>query len=150
MDDLDHRLLGALMRDGRATYADLADLVGLSVSATKRRVDRLVQDGVIAGFTAIVDRRALGWALEALVHVFTSGTVPAARMRRQLESVPEIVEAFTIAGAADTVVRVVATDSEHLERVITRLRGLTHVQRTDTALVLTRLVSRPTTTEVAG
>ena len=143
MDDLDQRILRLLLRDGRATYADLGGTVGLSVSATKRRVDRLVRDGAIRGFAAVVDPHTMGWRLEAMVELFTNGTVPFERMRADLEEAPEIVEAFTVAGAADAVLRVVAADVPHLERVISRLRGLPYVQQTDTTMLLSTLVRRP-------
>ena len=149
MDDLDQRILRMLLRDGRATFAEVGKAVGLSVSATKRRVDRLVRDGAIRGFAAVVDPQSLGWQLEAHVQLFTNGTVPFAVMRADLEDVPEIVEAFTVAGAADAMLRIVAEDVPHLERVISRLRGLPYVQQTDTTMLLSSLVRRPTLTAPA-
>lgn len=149
MDDLDQRILRMLLRDGRATFAEVGKAVGLSVSATKRRVDRLVRDGAIRGFAAVVDPQSLGWQLEAHVQLFTNGTVPFAVMRGDLEGVPEIVEAFTVAGAADAMLRIVAEDVPHLERVISRLRGLPYVQQTDTTMLLSSLVRRPTLTAPA-
>jgi DNA-binding Lrp family transcriptional regulator len=145
MDDLDRHLLQLLLRDGRATFADMGSAVGLSVSATKRRVDRLVRDGAIRGFAAVVEPRALGWRMEALVQLFTNGTVPFVAMQEDLESIPEIVEAFTVSGAADAMLRVVARDVPHLENVISRLRGLPYVQQTDSTLLLSSLVRRATT-----
>jgi DNA-binding Lrp family transcriptional regulator len=143
-DDLNHRILRLLIRDGRAPYAEIGGQVGLSVSATKRRVDRLVRDGAIRGFTAIVEPQAMGWQIEAVIQLFTNGTVPFADMQDDLENVPEIVEAFTVAGAADAMLRVVVGDVPHLERVISRLRGLPYVQQTDTTMLLSALVRRPT------
>jgi len=75
----------------------------------------------------VVDAQAMGWQLEAVVALFTNGTVPFAVMRDDLEGVPEIVEAFTVAGAADAMLRVVAADVPHLERVISRLRAAVNV-----------------------
>jgi len=143
MDQLDHAITECLMADGRATYAKVGGAVGLSVAATKRRIDRLVKENVIRGFTAIVDPQVLGWNLEAHVELFTNGTVPFPRMREDLEVLAEVVEAFTVAGKADALLRVVAGDMMHLERVISRVRGLSYVQQTDTTLLLSRLVHRP-------
>jgi len=98
---------------------------------------------VIRGFTAVVDPQVLGWNLEAHLRLYTTGAIPFAQMRSDLEAVPEIVEAFTVAGAADAVLRVVAADMAHLERVLSRLRGLPYVQQTDTALLLSTLLHRP-------
>jgi DNA-binding Lrp family transcriptional regulator len=143
MDHVDHAIVEVLLADGRATYAKVGGAVGLSVAATKRRIDRLVKDNVIRGFTAVVDPQVLGWNLEAHVELFTNGTVPFPTMRRDLEALPEVAEAFTVAGKADALLRVVAGDMVHLERVISRVRGLAYVQQTDTTLLLSRLLHRP-------
>ena len=143
MDQLDHAILGCLLADGRATYAKVGDVVGLSVAATKRRVDRLLKENVIRGFTAVVDPQVLGWNLEAHVELFTNGTVAFATMRSDLEAIPQVAEAFTVAGNADALLRVVAGNMADLEQVISRLRGLTYVQQTDTTLLLSRLLQRP-------
>ncbi|TFV64227.1 UNVERIFIED_ORG: Lrp/AsnC family transcriptional regulator [Bacillus sp. AZ43] len=142
-DDLDHRILRVLLKEGRSSYAEIGDHVGLSASAAKRRVDRLLRDGAIRGFTAVVEPHAMGWDIEAVVQLYTNGTVPFRTMRADLEDVTEIVEAFTVAGAADAMVRVVAGDVPHLERVISRLRALPYVQQTDTTMLLSVMVRRP-------
>ena len=142
MDDIDRHIVEHLLTDGRATYAKIGDAVGLSVAATKRRVDRLIASNAIQGFTAVVDPHVLGWALEAHVQLFTNGAVPFSRMQRDLVAIPEVVEAFTVAGPADALMRVVAEGPEQLERVISRLRALPYVQQTDTALLLSPLVRR--------
>ena len=144
MDDVDKRLVTLLMRDGRAPYAELAKAVGLSVSATKRRVDRLVDDDVIRRFTAVVDPDVLGWQLSAVIQLYTNGTVPFSTMRRDLGSLTEVVWAYTVSGRADAVLRVVASDVGHLERVISRVRRLPYVQQTDTTMLLSSLLPRQT------
>lgn len=143
MDSLDHRIIECLLADGRSSYVDIALAIRLSVPATKRRVDRLVRDKVITGFTALIDPHVLGWKLQAHVQLYTTGTVPYDRMRRDLETIPEVTEAFTVTGPADTTIRVVAGDAEHLERVISRLRNLEYVRQTDTTMLLSTLLQRP-------
>ena len=61
LDDLDKQIVAALVRDARATYAEVGAAVGLSAPAVKRRVDRLLAAGAITGFSAQVDPSALGW-----------------------------------------------------------------------------------------
>ncbi|RYJ06816.1 MAG: AsnC family transcriptional regulator, partial [Actinomycetales bacterium] len=75
MDPVDRQIIDVLMEDGRAPYATVGDRVGLSASAVKRRMDRLVGDGVIAGFTAVVDPHHMGWTTEAYVEVHCQGTI---------------------------------------------------------------------------
>jgi DNA-binding Lrp family transcriptional regulator len=142
VDHIDRGIIECLVSDGRATYAAIGSTVGLSVAATKRRIDRLLRDNVIRGFTAVIDPQVLGWTLEAQVQLYTNGTVPFSTMRRDLERLPEVIEASTVTGSADAVLRVVAADAVQLERVISRLRALSYVQQTDTTMVLSRLLSR--------
>jgi DNA-binding Lrp family transcriptional regulator len=143
VDTLDREIISVVLADGRATYAKIGGRVGLSVAATKRRLDRLVSTGVIRGFTATVDPVVLGWEIEAYVQTYTSGIVPFEQMRRGLEPIAEIVEAATVAGTADALLHVVASDMSHLERAISRIRAVDRIERTDATLVLTRLISRP-------
>ena len=78
LDDLDRRIVAALVEDARATYAEVGSQVGLSAPAVKRRVDRLRASGAITGFSAQVDPAALGWTTEAYVELFCRGrTSPA-------------------------------------------------------------------------
>ncbi|MBE7195222.1 MAG: AsnC family transcriptional regulator, partial [Gordonia polyisoprenivorans] len=75
LDELDEKVLACLTRDARATYAQIGDEVGLSAPAVKRRVDRLVDDGVIKGFTTVVDPAAMQWTTEAYVQIFCRGNI---------------------------------------------------------------------------
>src|SRR6476469_11156559 len=75
LDDTDERILAALTEHARATFAEIGQRVNLSAPAVKRRVDRMLDNGVIRGFTTVVDRNALGWNTEAYVQVFRHGTV---------------------------------------------------------------------------
>ena len=142
LDAVDRQILGRLIADGREPHAETARAVGLSLSATKRRVDRMVAAGVVRGFSALVDPAALGWTLTAMIEIHTTGTVPFERMRRDLSALPEVVSGHTVAGDADAMIQVVATDVRHLERVVSSLRSLGYVQHTNTILQLSALVTR--------
>lgn len=143
MDDLDQSLVSCLLQDGRATYADVGDVVGLSAPAVKRRVDRLLVSGAIRGFTAIVDPAALGWTTEAYLEVYCTGTVSPATLRRSLSAVPEVVGACTVSGGADALVHMLASDIPQLERAIERVRDEPNVDHTESTIVLSRLIDRP-------
>ena len=143
MDDLDHQVISCLLKDGRATYAEIGDVVGLSAPAVKRRVDRLRASGAIRGFTALIDPAALGWTTEAYVEVYCKGTVAPAALRTSLEGVPEVVGACTVSGAADALVHMLASDIQQLERAIERVRDEPNVDHTQSVIVLSRLLDRP-------
>ena len=81
LDEIHARILTALIRDARASYAAIGSEVGLSAPAVKRRVDRMLDRGVIKGFTTVIDRNVLGWYTEAYVQVFCHGTIAPERLR---------------------------------------------------------------------
>lgn len=142
MDAIDHRVIGCLLRDGRATYAEIGTEVGLSAPAAKRRVDRLRASGAIRGFTVVVDPSALGWTTEAYVEVYCQGTVSPQDLRRSLERVPEVVGASTVSGAADALLHMLAVDIRHLEQAMERVRDEPNVDHTESVIVLSRLIDR--------
>ncbi|PWD51598.1 AsnC family transcriptional regulator [Serinibacter arcticus] len=142
MDSLDQQILAELTADGRATYATIGGVVGLSAPAVKRRVDRLLDDGVIDHFTAVVDPAALGWGIEALIDVYCQGRIAPADLRSAWEPIPEIVQASTVAGSADAVLRVRARDVAHLEETLENIRDSADIERTESTIVLSRLIER--------
>lgn len=75
LDDTDERILVELAEHARATYAEIGQQVNLSAPAVKRRVDRMLDSGVIKAFTTVIDRNALGWNTEAYVQVFCHGRI---------------------------------------------------------------------------
>jgi DNA-binding Lrp family transcriptional regulator len=142
MDDVDHRIVRALVANGRATFLELGERVGLSASAAKRRFDRLLKSGAVRGFTAQVDPGVLGWGTEAYVEVYCKGTVSPAELRRSLELIPEVVGACTVTGAADALLHLLAEDVAHLERALERVRTERNVDHTVSIIVLSRLIDR--------
>ena len=143
MDTIDDQVIGCLLKDARATYAEIGGTVGLSAPAVKRRVDRLLASGAIRGFTALIDPGVLGWTTEAYVELYCTGTVSPQELRRSLEAVPEVIGACTVSGSADALVHMLATDIGHLERAIERVRDQPHVDHTQSVIVLSRLLDRP-------
>lgn len=143
MDPVDERIVGELLRDARATFAEIGDRVGLSAPAVKRRVDRLRAAGVIRGFTAVVDPAALGWTTEAYVEIRCAGTVSPHDLQRTLQRIPEVVGACTVTGPADALLHLLAADVPQLERAIERVRDERNIASTETVIVLSRFLDRP-------
>lgn len=142
MDAIDSRIIDQLRQNARAGYGDIGDVVGLSASAVKRRVDKLVADGVIRGFTVQVDPAVEGLAVEAYVELFCRGTVAPEELKRILLAVPEVVEAGTVTGDADAIVRLRSRDIPSLEEALERVRSAPNVDHTRSAIVFSRLVHR--------
>ncbi|WP_157155033.1 MULTISPECIES: Lrp/AsnC family transcriptional regulator [unclassified Diaminobutyricimonas] len=142
MDNLDHGIIALLRQNSRAGYGDIGDAVGLSASAVKRRVDRLVADGVIRAFTIQVDPAVEGLQVEAYVELFCRGTVAPEELKRILSGVPEVVDAGTVTGSADAIVHIRSRDIPSLEDALERVRNAPNVDHTRSAIVLSRLVQR--------
>jgi DNA-binding Lrp family transcriptional regulator len=141
-DEIDQQLLRELARDGRATFGHLGRMVGLSASAVKRRVDRLIADGVIEGFGIRTGEHHLGPRIEAYVELYCKGTVSPGELRRILEPIPQVVAAATVSGAADALILVAAPDIRALEMAIERIRSFPIVDHSETTIVLSRLINR--------
>jgi Lrp/AsnC family transcriptional regulator, leucine-responsive regulatory protein len=119
LDSTNLRLLAELQADARLSLAELGRRVGLSSPAVAERVGRLERDGVIRGYHADVDPRALGFALSAVIRIR-----PAPRqipeVARRARETPEVVECNRITGDDCFVMRAHVRDVDHLEEVIDR------------------------------
>jgi DNA-binding Lrp family transcriptional regulator len=142
LDETDERILVELVEDARATYAEIGEQVNLSAPAVKRRVDRMLDSGVIRGFTTVVDRSALGWETEAYVQVFRHGTISPDELRKAWMDIPEVVSAATVTGTADAMLHVLARDMRHLEEALEKIRSAADVERSESIVVLTNIIDR--------
>jgi DNA-binding Lrp family transcriptional regulator len=142
LDVIDERILAELAEHARATFADIGEKVSLSAPAVKRRVDRMLDRGVIKGFTTVIDRNALGWNTEAYVQVFCQGTIAPERLRAAWVDIPEIVSAATVTGPSDAILHVLARDMQHLEEALERIRSSADVERSESIVVLSNLIDR--------
>lgn len=141
-DDTDERILAELAEHARATFAEIGERVNLSAPAVKRRVDRMLDRGVIKGFTTIIDRNVLGWTTEAYVQVFCHGTIAPERLRAAWVDIPEVVSAATVTGTSDAILHVLARDMLHLEEALERIRSSADIERSESIVVLSNLIER--------
>lgn len=149
IDRIDQQIISCLVADGRASYREIGQTVGLSAPAVKRRVDRLVDGKVVTGFTARINPDALGWRAQALVAVTYAGNVTPDRIRRILEPIVQVVAAYTVSGDADVLVHVRAADMADFEQALERLRATDAVARTESTIVLSTLLDRTGGAEAA-
>src|SRR6202453_1875182 len=142
VDNIDARIVAALIRDARASYAVIGNEVGLSAPAVKRRVDRLRAVGAITGFSARVDPAAMGWTTEAYVELFCGGRTSPEEIAVGVRRYPEVVYACTVTGEADALIHIRAANVRHFEQVMERIGAEPFVRRTRSVIVLSRLVER--------
>jgi Lrp/AsnC family leucine-responsive transcriptional regulator len=144
VDAVDRRLIEALRANGRATFADLARLVGLSAPAVHERVGKLESGGVITGYHAAVEPAALGLGVSALVGILHGDEGDSDRIYAALAEMPEIEDCWFVAGEETFVIKVRVPDMPSLEQVIGALNRIRGVARTRTTVVLsTRFEGRP-------
>ena len=146
LDTVDRRILRALQSDGRVTYDVLAAQVGLSSSATLRRVKRLEESGVISGYVALVRAERVGLKLTAYLnvrlekHTETHKRNPMDLFRAAVQAWPEVVECAALTGEMDFLLRVVVEDMAHYSRFIMEtLLKHPSVQDCKTSFVLDRV-----------
>ncbi|MEA2363717.1 MAG: Lrp/AsnC family transcriptional regulator, leucine-responsive regulatory protein [Thermoleophilaceae bacterium] len=117
LDDANRRLLAELQRDARLSFAELGRRVGLSSPAVAERLGRLEEAGVITGYRAEVDPRAVGFTLGVVVRIR-----PAPRELHKVaelaQRTPEVVECHRITGEDCYFMKAYVRDVEHLEEVI--------------------------------
>ena len=136
LDATDLEIVALLREDARRTLADVGARVALSAPAVKRRVDRLERDGVILGYTALVDHSRLGRPLEAFTELRFAGNLPVDQIAGIADGIPEVQTIFTTAGDPDALAWIRVRDVDDLKRVIDLLRRSGRVTGTKTLMVL--------------
>ncbi|MES4904436.1 MULTISPECIES: Lrp/AsnC family transcriptional regulator [Streptomyces] len=136
MDAVDRQLIQALRENGRASYAELGRLVGLSGPSVTDRINRLEAAGVITGYRATVDAASLGLGVTALIGIQLSDAADHEDVAGRLRELAEIEDCWFIAGDDSYMLKVRASDVDGLERTIRRLSGTKGVARTRTTIVL--------------
>jgi Lrp/AsnC family leucine-responsive transcriptional regulator len=141
--DVDRALLSALARDGRASFTDLAERVGLSVSAVHQRVRRLEQRGVIRGYAAQLDHSALGLSLTAFVAIRPIYASQPDDAPDRLADLPEIEACYSVAGDDFYLLLVRVASPLDLERVLQEIRKAANVATRTTVVLSTPYEGRP-------
>jgi Lrp/AsnC family leucine-responsive transcriptional regulator len=136
MDDVDRQLIGALRANGRATFAELARLVGLSAPAVHERVGKLEASGVITGYHAAIAADALGNTMSALVGIFITDNAPLDQIEVDVAAIRAVEHCWFVAGEETLVVKVAVADVAGLEAAIRELNAVRGVARTRTTVVL--------------
>lgn len=134
---LDSKVLRLLMQQGRVSWTDLAQHLGLSAPSAAERVHRLEQRGVIRGYAALIDAEAAGYPLLAFVAVVLDRPERRAAFLRRVASLPEIAECHHVAGEDDYLLKVRCRGTRDLDRfLVESLKATPGVVRTRTTIVL--------------
>lgn len=145
LDEFDRKIIAILGRDGRMTYTELAQRVGLSKTPCQQRVKRLVDSGLITGFRAIVDPAKLGLDHVAFTEVKLSDTREEAlrRFNDAVRRIPEVEECHMIASSFDYLLKVRTADIRRYRIVLgQKISNLPHVASTSTFVAMETVKDR--------
>jgi Lrp/AsnC family leucine-responsive transcriptional regulator len=142
-DAVDRAIVTELARDGRATLARLAEVGGLSVSATQARVRRLETQGVIVGYRAVLDAEAIGRPLSAFIEITPLDPAQPDTAPELLEHLAAIEACHSIAGDASYMLFVRVASPRDLEALIRDIRLAASVNTRTTIVLQTFYESRP-------
>jgi Lrp/AsnC family leucine-responsive transcriptional regulator len=139
MDHYDYELLNILQDHGKISIAELGRMIGLSTTGTKERVKKLENEGVIKGYSAIIDASKVGVDMTAFITV-PVGDLDIGEMAERLSEMEEIVECHKVTGNTCFLVKVRARNSAHLEQLIDEINVF--AKNTYTYLVLSTAKSQ--------
>jgi Lrp/AsnC family leucine-responsive transcriptional regulator len=137
LDDIDRALARALVADGRATLAELAKSVGLSVSAVQSRVRKLESRGVVTGYRARINPEAVGNMLSAFVAITPLDPSQPDDAPARLEHIDAIESCHSVAGDESYVLLVRVPSARALEGLLQQIRTAANVRTRSTIILQT-------------
>jgi Lrp/AsnC family leucine-responsive transcriptional regulator len=139
LDRIDARLLTELQQDGRRTVVELAEQIGLSGTPCARRIRQLEENGVIQGYTAVVDPARLGLSVQAFVQVKLERQTDenVSQFQQELESLDAVVSCHAVTGEYDFLLQVITTDLDALSNIVLKkLLSIRSVRDVHSSIVL--------------
>jgi len=136
IDEVDRKILKEYLRDARLSYREVAKRIGVAVGTVLARTKKMEEEGVIRGFTAIVDYEKLGYQLTAVTEV-TVSKGKLVEMEREIAKLPYTCVVYDITGLTDALIIAKFKSRRELSDFTKHLLSLPYVERTNTHLVLT-------------
>ncbi|CCH30513.1 Lrp/AsnC family transcriptional regulator [Actinosynnema sp. NPDC047251] len=143
LEPIDRAILRELAADGRCSFTDLAERVGLSVSAVHQRVRRLEQRGVVRGYAARLDGDEIGLPLTAFISLTPIDPAAPDDYPKRLEHLPQVEACYSVAGDASYVLRVRVASPTALEELLRQIREAANVSTRTTVVLSTPYEDRP-------
>jgi Lrp/AsnC family leucine-responsive transcriptional regulator len=140
IDSVGWNLLRLIQENARAPFSQLGKLIGLTAPAVAERVRRMEDSGIIQGYHASVDLKAVGLPVVAFVHL-TCNAQQSARFRTAVDAIAQVVECHCVTGNESYILKVAVASVTRLEHL---LLDLTHYGEVRTSLVLSTQVARRT------
>jgi len=142
LDDIDLRILAFLQDDCRTSLARIGEGVGLSAPAVLERIKKLEAAEVITGYHALLDGRRLGLDITAFIGVLVSHPKLIADLEREVVALDDVLECHHVTGEYTLLLKIKTANTSSLERLISQIRSLDGVARTETLVVLSTHTER--------
>ncbi|NOI67467.1 Lrp/AsnC family transcriptional regulator [Vibrio sp. 99-8-1] len=144
MDKFDQHLLELLQQDGRLSTVELAERVGLSASPCARRLKKLEQQGVIEGYSALLNRQKIGIAMTVFVEVSLSNHQAQSidKFESEIVEMKQVVSCHVVSGAYDYLLEVVSQDLNDYELFIRQLQCVDNVKDIHTHMAMRQVKGR--------
>lgn len=147
LDDFDRKILSALTKDARLSYAEIGKHVALSAPAVHERVKRLIASGTIKHMAAQLDGPSIGKPFLAFVHIISEIWNKGEQMMR-LNEMPEVEEMHSVAGDACILLKVRTQDAASMESFLGSVYSIPGVKGTKSYVVLSTYLERPVQAEI--
>lgn len=147
LDAFDRKILGALAKDARQSFAVLGELVGLSPPAIHERVKRMRANGVIRATSAMLNGAAIGKPFLAFVHIDAEGWGKE-ELVGQLSKLPEVEEMHSVSGDHCLVLKVRTAGPQDMENLLETLYHTKGIRGTKSEIVLSTYIDRPVQAEI--
>lgn len=140
LDSIDWKILSELQRDGRITNVELSRRVGISAPPCLRRMRALEEAGIIRGYRALLDEKALGYDLMAfaMVNLNSQAEPDLVKFEEHIRKMPFVRECWMLSGETDFILKCVAPDLPAFQAFVAELTGAPNVRNVKTALTLRR------------
>lgn len=142
LDEIDLGILALLQDNCRISLAKIGEHVGLSAPSVIDRVKKLEDGGVIRGYHAILDARRLGMDVTAFIGVSINHPRLISRFEAEVSTIDDVLESHHVTGGYTLLLKVKTPNTSSLEQLISRIRSIEGVERTETMVVLSTHIER--------
>jgi len=142
LDSIDLQILNTLQEHCRTSLARLGEQVGLSAPSVQERVKKLEDSGIITGYHATVDAKRLGKDITAFIGVSVNHPRMLHEFERTVQDFGDVLECHHVTGQHSLLLKVKTDNTSSLERLISTIRSIAGVERTETMVVLSTHTER--------
>ena len=136
MDALDRQILTLLKKNAREKASSIAEQVNLSVSSVTERIKKMEKEGIISGYTLLLDQKRIGNSVSAIMQISLEHPHYQEGFLKLVQSMPNIVTCYCVTGSYDYIIHIVTDSTEGLDCIYSAIKSFEGVSDTKTSLIL--------------